>query len=39
MGIRRLEGLVEPMRKIDITQRKHQDPKEVLEWHIPWADG
>ena len=31
MGIRRLEGPVEPMRKTDITRRKHQDPKEVLE--------
>jgi hypothetical protein len=31
MGIRRLEGPVEPMRKSDITQRKHRDPKEVLE--------
>jgi hypothetical protein len=31
MGIRRLEGPVEPMRKTYITRRKHQDLKEVLE--------
>jgi hypothetical protein len=31
MGIRRQEGPVEPMRKTYITQKKNQDPKEVLE--------
>jgi hypothetical protein len=42
MGIRRLVVPMEPMRRSDITWRKHRDPKEVWEVAHPmvrWVAG